>query len=312
MVAKVRLGRNFGQTVRYLFEGRKTEQQKRVDKKAEILGSNGIRRGTIAQITADFQRQQSLNPDLNVVAWHAALSFSEDDQDRLSNDTMLRLALLYMTNMGIDPKKTQWLLVRHRDREHPHAHLLINRVKANGGTISTAFCNGRSRAVAVGIAQQEQLTVSVTKDNPKKQVKWQKESPWKKAKRSVYKALAQLIPKVGSLSDLTQRLQEQSIEVLTYPAKIDSEADIRGITFIYDHQHIKGSQADKTFGWPRLKKTLNGQKSQLQVEHQETVHPVQAPTKQPELKEKPHPDKPQPTLPDKPTRKKRPKPKVSG
>lgn len=109
MVAKVRLGRSFGQTVRYLFEGRKTEQQKRVDKKAEILGSNGIRRGTIAQITADFQRQQSLNPDLNVVAWHAALSFSEDDQDRLSNDTMLRLALLYMTDMGIIYKKYRLL-----------------------------------------------------------------------------------------------------------------------------------------------------------------------------------------------------------
>ena len=274
MIAKVRLGRSFAQTVRYLFEGRKSENEKQVDKQAEIVGLNGVRRGTIAQITSDFQRQQSVNPDVTVAVWHTALAFSEEDTARLTNEMMLQLSLFYMIGMGIDPKKTQWLLVRHGDRAHPHVHLLINRILADGGALDTRFCNSRSRAVAIDIARREKLTISVSKGKPQKLQKWQKQSPWNQAKSHIYKLLMKLPPETSCLSDLTKQLNEQGIEVITYPVNEASEAAIKGITFGYEQQWIKGSLVDGSLSWPNLQKKFDEQKAGLQPVLQETQEPV--------------------------------------
>ena len=47
---------------------------------------------------------------------------------------MIQLAKEYMREMKITD--TQYIIVRHQDREHPHVHIVFNRIDNNGKTIS--------------------------------------------------------------------------------------------------------------------------------------------------------------------------------
>ncbi len=257
MIGKVSTGGSFGGSVRYLLEGRHTEQQALVEKQAEILASNGLRPGDIAQMTADFERQRQLNPDLGKAVWHAALSFSAQDATRLTNTYLVDLARQYMTRLGIEPDRTQWLLVRHRDRAHPHIHLVVNRVLAGGQRVDAGFCRSRSRATAIAIAQEQGLTVSVKQPTNHWQHQ-QRTSPsdWKLAKSFVYKSLVQEMSESTSLADLTTRLSKHAITVQRYPAGAKTDEATRGVVFVHNGQFIKASQTDRAFAWPKLKKRL--------------------------------------------------------
>lgn len=257
MVAKVSLGSSFGGSARYLMEGRQTEQQRLVNKQAEVLASNGIRQGSIKQMTADFDRQRTLNPDLGKAVWHAVLSFSAKDAARLTNTYLVELARLYMTRLGIEPNRTQWLLVRHRDRPHPHVHLVLNRVQLSGQTIDAGFCRSRSRAVAIAVAQEEGLTVSVDQPTTKRHLQQAKKpSEWKTAKAYVYKTLIKMMPGSTSLAELTGRLREYEIEVRRYPADTETDSSTQGVAFVYNGQFLKASQVDRDVAWTKLKKKL--------------------------------------------------------
>jgi len=61
---------------------------------------------------------------------HIALSFSKEDEPRLTDRAMAGIALDYMERMGI--RNTQYLIARHFDKEHPHMHIAYNRFVIEG------------------------------------------------------------------------------------------------------------------------------------------------------------------------------------
>ncbi len=74
---------------------------------------------------------------------HISLNFSAQDTNLISDDFMRQVAGEYMQKMGITD--TQFIVVRHNDREHPHCHIVFNRVDNDGRTISDQ--NDRLRSV---------------------------------------------------------------------------------------------------------------------------------------------------------------------
>ena len=56
------------------------------------------------------------------------------DAPKLTDGKMVQLAQEYMREMKITD--TQYIIVRHQDREHPHVHIVFNRIDNNGKTIS--------------------------------------------------------------------------------------------------------------------------------------------------------------------------------
>jgi hypothetical protein len=65
------------------------------------------------------------------------LSWSINDNTKLNDDVMVSIAKEYLQKMKI--KDTQFLMVRHQDKEHPHLHIIYNRLDNNGKTISDNF-----------------------------------------------------------------------------------------------------------------------------------------------------------------------------
>ena len=130
MIAKIVGVKSFSDTASYLKEGYGD-----VDKKAELLATNGVLMGTPEQIAADFNRHCLQNPDIGKAGVYIPLSFSLNDILQLNNERLVDLSLLYMREMAIEPDNTQWLIVRHGITQHPHIHLLLNRIDLDGRAI---------------------------------------------------------------------------------------------------------------------------------------------------------------------------------
>ena len=125
MIAKLSKGGSFGGAVQYIFGS---------GKGADCLAGMGVLFKDTPSIIRGFERQAAQNPGVSKPVGHVVLSFSPRDAARLDNRLLLSIAVEYLDRMGI--KDTQLIIVRHRDREHPHLHILFNRVGNDGRTIS--------------------------------------------------------------------------------------------------------------------------------------------------------------------------------
>lgn len=117
-------GRSFGGCVRYVVE--KPE--------AKVLATEGVRNGSANAMVQDFNLGRKLRPELGKAVGHLVLSWHQADAPKLSDSVMLARAKEYMQKMGIG--NTQYVVMRHSDRAHPHLHLIYNRVDYNGRTLS--------------------------------------------------------------------------------------------------------------------------------------------------------------------------------
>ena len=88
MISRTVIGRSFGGLARYLVEGHKGQD---TDKRAELLGSAGVRTDTVAHLVADFNLGRQLHPELGKAVWHTSLSFNPDDAAKLTARRCARL-----------------------------------------------------------------------------------------------------------------------------------------------------------------------------------------------------------------------------
>ena len=101
---------------------------------AALLHADGVLTESKEDIIRSFCMQTGMNPDLKKPVGHIALSYSAVDAPKLTDEKMIQLAQEYMREMKIT--NTQYIIVRHQDREHPHVHIVFNRIDNNGKSIS--------------------------------------------------------------------------------------------------------------------------------------------------------------------------------
>lgn len=115
MMGKIMKRNDFGKIVNYTMKG---------NNKSKLLATEGVRSDSKQHIAESFSCQAGLNTRIRTPVYHISLSFSKQDSGKLTDDLMVKIAGEYMEKMNI--KNTQYIIVRHYDREHPHIHLVIN------------------------------------------------------------------------------------------------------------------------------------------------------------------------------------------
>lgn len=116
------------------FGGRVNYVNNPKEKNSTILASNGLLLESNRTITESFNFQAAANPRVTNPSGHIAIGFALQDKSKMTDELMTTICLDYMARMGIT--ETQFLLVRHRDKDHDHAHLLYNRVNYDRKTIN--------------------------------------------------------------------------------------------------------------------------------------------------------------------------------
>lgn len=148
MIVKIIKGTSFSGVLAYVLG--------KQEGKARVLYAEGVRRDASShEIANDFALQASMRPNVKKPVCHTILSFSAEDAGRLDDQTMNNLALQYLQKMGYGD--TQYLIVHHLDREHPHVHICINRIDNNGKTISDSNEKYRSTKICKEITEANQL-----------------------------------------------------------------------------------------------------------------------------------------------------------
>lgn len=172
MIGKQTKGTSFSGCVCYVLR----------EDKSKLLEEIGVE-GTPEQMAKQFELQTLLNGKVKNTVGHTSLNFSPEDGERLHHDDalMLQIAHDYMEKMGITD--TQYIIARHTDREHPHCHIVFNRVNNDGKTISDKNDFYRNEKVCKMLTAKYRLHFANGKNN----IKDERLRPCDKAKHEVYK-----------------------------------------------------------------------------------------------------------------------------
>jgi hypothetical protein len=249
MIAKIVKGQGFKGVVNYILD--KT-------KGTELLDSEGVRLKSPETIIQSFISQTEMNPRLKNPVCHISLDFSAQDRDKLSNELMVQISKAYMKQMGISD--TQYIIGRHYDKEHPHLHIVFNRVDNNGHTISDRNDRFRSEKICKELTQKYSLYFALGKEN----VKEHRLREPDKTKYEIYHALKTIIPQCHNWDQIIQGLKGQSIGVtFKFKGKTD---EIQGVIFNKKGYTFNGSKVDRQFSFSKINDQLNINNDQLQSE----------------------------------------------
>jgi len=246
MIGKVLKGRSFKGAVSYVLEA----------KNAKLLYSEGVLDIDKNTIINSFYMQSLLNPKLSKSVGHLPLAFSPEDKSRLTDDFMIQLAREYMKEMKI--KNTQYIIVRHNNTDHPHLHIVFNRVDNDGKTISDSNDRYRNEKVCKLLKDRYNLTYGKGKEK----VNVQKLKGAEKTKYEIYHAIKNTLPKSKDWNQFERALKHQGVSIeYKYKGQTD---EVQGISFKKDKHSFKGSEIDRKFSYFKLDAVIEENNSQHQ------------------------------------------------
>ena len=239
MMAKITKGHDFGGAVRYVTQEKKD---------AELLDSQGVLTTDKHSIIDSFRLQAQLRPDVKVMVGHISLDFSKEDVDKVDDNLMRKVADDYMRRMHI--QNTQYILVRHYDREHPHCHLVFNRINNDGHLISDKNDRIRSAKICKELTQKYGLHMAQGKDHVHRERLRGSDA----VRYQIYDALVSVTPKCKNWDELRSALKKQGINMDFIHRGNTSE--IQGIVFEKDGLHFNGSKVDRQFSFSKISNIL--------------------------------------------------------
>lgn len=239
MTAKIVKGTNFSGAIGYMLSKKE---------KAEILKAEGVRTEP-KELTANcFELQASMKPNVKKPVWHISLNFSEQDKHNLTNEKMVEIAEAYLQKMNI--KNTQYLIVRHHDRSHPHIHLCINRIDNDGKLISDKNEKFRSTKICRELTEKHGLYIAPGKEN----VNRERLIGYDKTKYEIFDTLRCAVPKSKTWDELEKHLKKNGV---TFQFKTAGKTDkIQGIIFEKDGVKINGSKVDRACSFSKIDRQI--------------------------------------------------------
>ena len=234
-MAKITKGNDFKGVVDYILDK---------DKNAQVIAFDGLFMENKDTIAMSFNVQWQMNNKVSKPVGHIALSFSKEDEPRLTNRVMAGIALEYMERMGI--RDTQFFIARHFDKEHPHVHIAFNRIDNSSNTISDRNERLRSTRICKKLTKKYGLHMANGKDN----VKRERLKEPDKTKYELYDILKTEIGRGGNWNVLVANLKRQGVEVhFKHKGQTD---EIQGVVFTKNGYHFNGSKVDKRFSYSKI------------------------------------------------------------
>lgn len=247
-MSKLKQGQNYRGAVAYVLNEKKG---------AEIIGSDGLMLDSIDSIVHSFEAQGEMNPRLGKNVGHTVLSFSPNDFPRMSNEYMHKLAMEYMERMEI--RDTQYLIVRHYDREHPHIHIVFNRVSNSGKTISDSNERYRSQRICRDITEREGLYIAPGKDNVKRNRLREPD----KTRYRIFDIIKAELARHHDFDRFIEAVERHGVECTLI--NNGSTDKVQGIRFKMGKYSFNGSKIDKSCSYSKILKALEANKPKVRM-----------------------------------------------
>ncbi|WP_256875420.1 relaxase/mobilization nuclease domain-containing protein [Nostoc sp. C052] len=195
--------------------------------------------------------------------------------EHLSDSQYSYVAQEYLKDMGYLPKEessvaatSQFVAVRHHDRDHEHLHIIASRIRLDGSLVNDSYdyfnsqVSTRRIAAELGLEvtpttneavasklQQEYGITALTSPNRSKSIRAvNSKHKTPTSKEIIRQAIGEAIKDSPTVSTFIQRLEENNIGVLP---KIRGE-ELLGFTYIHNDVKIAGYQVYKPYSWNKL------------------------------------------------------------
>lgn len=215
-----------------------------------ILDSENILTLDYLRMVQSFEIGHGFMPEKEAPAGHISISFDKADAPRLTDEFMAQLAKEYMEGMGIT--NTQFLVVRHLETEHPHFHIVYNRVNMDGKAINERNNFKRSDKVVKAIKDKYGLTYSPLKQK------------YEEARPEFERKIRAAIYGCKSWDEFCRRMACAGIEVKFHDDRETGEHI--GLKFSNGDITMNGSKIHRNFTYGKLDKVfdLNAKQGQTQ------------------------------------------------
>lgn len=252
MIAKIVQGRGFGGVVNYVMD----------KDNARLLYAEGVRMKDKDSIIWSFVTQSKMNPKIAKPVAHISLDFSAQDRVKLTDEFMVSVAQEYLKKMGYE--NTQYIVARHHDTDHPHVHLVINRIDNNGKRITDQNEKLRNTKVCMELTKKHGLYIASGKEN----VKEHRLKEPDKTKYEIYHALQSAIPQCRNWHQLQAELQKSGI---TIDLRKNGNTDqVQGVRFEKNGYGFNGSKIDRSCSYSKINFQLQQNDTQQQIDiHQQ-------------------------------------------
>lgn len=257
MVGKISVGAGFCGTMKYVLDGDgRNRKQVRVldyDSVNVRMNASGQLSADAAEVARSFRLQAMLDQDVTKPVIHVNLSWPPEDMPRLSDGEMVSAAKEYLQEMGWN--NTQYIIVRHLEKDNPHIHIVLNKVDNEGKRLDDRFYKDRNATVCRQITDERQYTIGRSKMvSTAKDISDPREECRYRIAREVVKAVA----KADDIHQLPKLLARQGIQC---KVKDDRKGTARGISFSAfgkdgKEYHFSGSQVDRKFTASNLCKAI--------------------------------------------------------
>ncbi len=258
MIARITRGSSFKGAARYILDPRRGLDH---DHQPEIIAGNMAGR-TSGGLTREFEAVRQQRPDIGKPVEHVALSFARDDR-RLGNDEMARLADEYVRRRGYDPDRCQYVVVRHRDNEHQHCHILLNRVRTDRTVVPQEFreylrnketCRALERDYGLRPVRSERRAGSIRGRAPTRGEDRMRRDGGRESEKEQLKVLIrEAAAGKPTMRQFVRRLEARGVQVR---ANIALTGHVSGISYRLDHVAVKGSGLGRTYSFEGVQREL--------------------------------------------------------
>jgi hypothetical protein len=145
MVGKAK---SIGHTSNAVDYGKEKEGSQEVSRN-KLLGNSGY------EIEQEFKVYQNLNSNTKLNTISVVLSPDPNDGRKLTNEEFKQITHSYLEKMNL--QEHQHIAYVHRDRDHTHIHLYVNRIDDKGKAYNDSFIGKRTHHIADEIAKEKGL-----------------------------------------------------------------------------------------------------------------------------------------------------------
>lgn len=204
----------------------------------------------------EFGIIRSLNPGLKKAVYHCSLAVGKDEI--LTDDQFKSLAQEYLQKMGFG--RSQYVMYRHYDREHPHIHIIANRIDIDGKVVSDKWDYRKSEKVIRELEIKYDLSPVLSSTESKEaslskgQIELYRRTGTIPAKKQIQIVLREAMRNVSSINAFEKKLAANGVSLQYHK---NNQNKVFGISFELEGQTFKGSTLGKGYSWTKINNQIH-------------------------------------------------------
>lgn len=245
MIAKISQGKGFRGALDYVLKA-----------DSETIGGNMAGKSA-RELAAEFGVTRALREDIDTCCYHVALSLPAGE--KLSSGEWEKVTAKYLSRMGLSPMDHQYIVVRHKDRDFDHVHILTSRIALDGKVWKPFQDRVKSKAICRQLEKEHGLAVVSNEKKQHKAKTTQKERRMaartgrEPEKVFVQKKMNEILTEGASLHPQSFCSELEKHGIIAIP-NVATTGKMNGFSFQYGGRSYTGSQVG--YSWKHLEKFI--------------------------------------------------------